>query len=185
MRVSVYVTDARKLGEMDKGNDICPYDISFDSRAGPADSLDSLESGKLLLKVVLYGSDDQSRAKKVTASLVNRVKEENLNKIDDHNMLRGKTRISTDLVQDSQQVNSWIGELSIPVSWIEGGTNDYSKSGSWRPKSGEELFVLEITYRFNDGVACGAHFTSGDAFHWNSVLQTKCRPVYSISPSSA
>ena len=180
------MTDARKLGEMNQENDKCPYSISFDSRAGPADSLDSLESGKLLLKVVLYGSDDQRRAKKVTASLVNKVKEENLNKIDGHNMLSGKTRISTDLVRDGQQqVNSWIGELSIPVSWIEGGTNDYSKSGSWRPKSGEELFVLEITYRFNDGVACGAHFTSGDAFHWNSVLQTKCRPVNSISHSSA
>lgn len=178
------MTDTSKIGEMDKENDICPYDISFDSRAGPADSFDSLESGKLLLKVILYGSDDRRRIKKVTASLVNRVKEENLDKIDDHHMLKRKTRISTDLVQDRQQINSWIGELSIPVSWIEGGTNDYSKSGSWRPKSEEELFALEITYQFNDGVACGAHFTSGDAFHWDSVLQTKSRPVYSISHSS-
>ena len=180
------MTNARKLDEMDQQeNNICPYDISFDSRAEPADSLDSLESGKLLLKVILYGSDDQRRAKQVTASLVNKVKEENLNKIDDYNMPSRKTRVSIDLVQDSQQqVNSWIGELSIPVSWIEGGTNDYSKSGSWRPKSSEELFVLEITYKFNDGVACSAHFTSGDAFHWDSVLQTKSSPVYSISHSS-
>jgi hypothetical protein len=65
MPVSFCVTDARKPSEMDQENDICPYDISFDSRAGPADSLDSLESGKLLLKVVLYGSDDQRRAKKL------------------------------------------------------------------------------------------------------------------------
>jgi hypothetical protein len=138
----------------------CPYPVNFQCKAAPARELNSLEAGRLLLTVDF--GDDVNLVQEVSARLVNRAKAEN----------RGagqvaQTMLSAVLVQDSRQAGRWAGELSVPVSWMEGSSSTYERTGAWMPKSRGDLYAMEITYRLAGG-RCTARFASEDAFHWTA-----------------
>jgi hypothetical protein len=140
----------------------CPYPVDFQCRPAPAETLNSLEAGRLLLQVDFGGG-----IRSVTARLVNNAKRENLEKAGNSGKLE-KTSLFTNLVQDSRQPGRWAGELAIPSSWIEGGTRTYERTGSASPKSEGNLYTLEITYALDSGNSCTARFRSEDAFHWKA-----------------
>ena len=147
----------------------CPYPVEFYSTPSPAESLNSLESGRLLLQVDL-GADVRS----VACRLINNAKSENLDKLEEGaTKIKRQTSISTALVQDTKQPNRWVGELSIPASWLEGGTRTHERTGAATPKSdgggGGNVYSLEITYTLNNNTnSCTARFSSDDAFHWQA-----------------
>jgi hypothetical protein len=142
---------------------MCPYSIDFTCKPAPARTLDSLESGRLMLTVDLKGAPGAGRVYEVVARLVNKAKEKRSN---------GKsadlTAVTGNLIQDGRNAYRWTGELDIPVTWTEGGTRTYSRSGLWQPESKGALFALDITYRVYSGNSCTARFGSEDAFHWVS-----------------
>ena len=146
--------------------DACPYSVDFKCKPAPAKSLNSLESGRLMLTVKLKGDANAREVKAVAAKLINKAKKKNIGKVYEQSKLWHQTLLSSNLMQDSRRPNRWTGELSIPVRWVEGGTRTYERGGSWNPKSKGKLFVLEITYRVHDGSKCTARFGSEDAFHW-------------------
>jgi hypothetical protein len=126
-----------------KDTDVCPYSVEFYCKASPAKSLNSLESGRL--------------------------KSENLDKLQDGaSKIKWQTSLSTTFVQDSQHPNRWVGELSIPASWLEGGTRTHEKTGAASPMSGSNFYNLEITYTLDNRNSCTARFSSEDAFHWQA-----------------
>lgn len=143
-----------------KNKAACPYSVNFQCKATPARELNSLESGRLLLTVD-FGHDVDIEVQEVSARLVNRAKESN------GASQMAQTMLSAVLVQDSRQAGRWAGELSIPVSWIEGSSSTYERTGAWMPKSRGDLYTMEITYRFA-GSSCTARFASEDAFHWTA-----------------
>lgn len=146
--------------------DACPYSIDFKCKPAPAKTINSLESGRLMLTVRLKGDAYAAKVKAVAVRLINKAKKKNLDKVDGSSRLKRQTLLSANLMQDGRRPNRWTGEISIPVSWIEGGTRTYERTGSWTPKSKGDLFALEITYRLFDGSNCTARFGSEDAFHW-------------------
>jgi len=141
----------------------CPYSVDFVCKPAPAESLNSLESGRLLLTV-----DLGSEVKSAKAKLVNNAKKENLDNMQSQSQSKYPTLLSTDLVPDNHQPGKWIGEIHLPSSWIEGGTRAYEKTGAAPPKSSKNLFALEITYHLLNGNTCTARFGSEDAFHWQA-----------------
>jgi hypothetical protein len=146
---------------------ICPYPVDFHSKPSPAESLNSLESGRILFELEL-GIGVRS----VTCRLLNRAKSDSLEKVQDSaSKIKRQTSLSTTFLQDSRHVNRWLGELSIPVSWLEGGTNTHERTGADTPKSigsSSRFYSLEITYTLDNNNSCTARFFSDDAFHWHA-----------------
>jgi hypothetical protein len=154
---------------------MCPYALDFCCKPAPAESLNSLESGRLLLQVDL-GAD----VRLVVGRLVNNAKQENLGRLDGGNAskIKRQTSVSTTFAQDIEQRNRWLAELSIPTSWVEGGTRTHERTGAASPKgrtastttttAGNNLYTLEITYALDNGNTCTARFCSEDAFHWQA-----------------
>lgn len=159
-----------------KGNIIsCPYQVDFECIPAPARSLDSIESGRLMLTVKLHKDDKVRRKRKegevrtVVVKLVNKAKQKTLSRIEGPSELKRKTSLSTPLTRDSQHTSWWKGAIGIPITWIEGGTTDYGRSGSWHPKSKGNLFEMEIMYTLEDGSNCRVCFDSEDAYHWSAT----------------
>ena len=147
-----------------KDTAVCPYSVEFYCKPSPAESLNSLESGRLILQVEL-GPEVRS----VAGRLVNKAKSENLDKLqDEDSKIKWQTSLSTVFMQDSQRPNRWVGELSIPASWLEGGTRSHERTGAASPKSPNNFYNLEITYTLQNSNNCTARFSSGDAFHWEA-----------------
>jgi hypothetical protein len=154
-----------------KDRTACPYPVEFYCKPSPADSLNSLESGRLLLQVDL-GADVRS----VACRIMNNAKWENLDRLEvDATRIKRQTSISTAFVQDTKNPNRWVGELSIPASWLEGGTRTHERTGGASPKidgggggSDTNFYSLEITYTLDNTNSCTACFSSDDAFHWQA-----------------
>ncbi len=153
-----------------KDRTACPYPVEFYCKPSPADSLNSLESGRLLLQVDL-GADVRS----VACRIMNNAKWENLDRLEvDATRIKRQTSISTAFVQDTKNPNRWVGELSIPASWLEGGTITHERTGAASPKidgggnSDTNFYSLEITYTLDNTNSCTACFSSDDAFHWQA-----------------
>jgi hypothetical protein len=146
---------------------ICPYPVEFYCKPSPADSLNSLESGQILIEL-----DLGQAVRSVAGRLVNRAKSENLNKLHEGaSKIKRQTSLSTTFVQDSRHANRWIGVLSIPASWLEGGTRTHGRTGADTPKGGgggNKFYSLEITYALDNNNSCTARFFSDDAFHWQA-----------------
>jgi hypothetical protein len=140
----------------------CPYPVDFYCKPVPAETLNSLEAGRLFLQV-----DFGSGIRSVSARLINNAKKEHLSKAGNSSGLE-KTSLSTKLTQDGRRPGKWAGELSIPSSWVEGGTRTYERTGAASPKSEGNLYTLEVTYALEDGNSCTARFHSEDAFHWKA-----------------
>jgi hypothetical protein len=150
-------------GPNPKDRGACPYSVDFECTPAPAMKLDSLESGRLMLTVRLKGGASLAgKVDDVVAKIVNKAKKKN----DDRVQGRSKSQSTASLSREGRSRRKWAGELSIPVSWTEGGTRSYERGGTWHPNSKGELFSLEITYRMADGGSCTATFGSEDAFHW-------------------
>ena len=148
----------------------CPYSVDFVCKPAPAESLNSLESGRLLLTVDLGGSTE---IKSAAVTIVNNKKKANLGKMHSTTQLKYQTSLSADLVPYSSQPGKWTGEIHLPSNWIEGGTRAYEKTGAAPPKSSKNLFTLEITYHLLNGNICTARFNSEDAFHWQARPEAK------------
>jgi hypothetical protein len=151
-----------------KDTALCPYPVDFYCKPAPAESLNSLQSGRLLLQVDLAAADDVTS---VAGRVVNNAKQENLGKLDGASKIKRQTSASTTFVQDTQQPNRWLGELSIPASWLEGGsTRTDEGTGAACPKSRSttNLYTLGITYTLDNGNSWTARFCSEDAFHWQA-----------------
>ena len=149
----------------------CPYSVDFVCKPAPAESLNSLESGRLLLTVDLGGSTEVVKSAAVT--IVNNTKKANLGKMQGTSQLKYQTSLSAALVPYSSQTGKWTGEIHLPSNWIEGGTRTYEKTGAAPPKSSKNLFTLEITYHLLNGNICTARFSSEDAFHWQARPEAK------------
>lgn len=141
----------------------CPYSVGIECKVAPAESLSSLESGRLILTVKLQGKSGKD-VNAVAARLVNLAKQENIG--GEQGELKRKAELDTKLVRDEWKPGWWTGVFGVPGTWLEGGTRDYPRSGVWSP-NGRELFALEVTYRLGDGSDCTARFRSEDAFHWD------------------
>ena len=141
----------------------CPYPVDFNCRPAPAESLNSLEAGRLLLQV-----DFGSGIRSVSARLLNNAKRQHLAMADSQNELDHRTSLSINLAPDNRQPGRWAGELRIPSSWMEGGTRTYERTGAASPRSEGNLYTLEITYSLEGGNSCTARFSSEDAFHWQA-----------------
>jgi hypothetical protein len=145
---------------------ICPYAVEFYCKPSPAGSLNSLESGRILFELQL-GADVRS----VIGRLLNRAKSENLDKLQDGaSKIKRQTSLSTTFSQDNNHANKWLGEISIPASWLEGGTITHERTGADTPRSsgGSNFYSLEITYTLDNNNSCTARFFSDDAFHWHA-----------------
>lgn len=146
---------------------ICPYSVQFHCKPLPAESLNSLDSGRILVELELAGG-----VRSVACQLLNRAKSENLDRLQDGaSKTKRQTSISTTLLQDSKHTKKWVGELSIPSSWLEGGTNTHERTGADTPKSdgADKFYSLEITYTLDNNISCTARFFSDDAFHWHAT----------------
>jgi hypothetical protein len=148
-----------------KDTSVCPYPVDFYCKPSPAGSLNSLESGRLFFQVDL-GAGVWS----VSGRLINKAKSENLDKLQDaaSSKIKRQTSLYTIFVHDSQHPNRWTGELSIPSSWLEGGTRTHERTGAAIPRSSSNFYSLEITYTLDSGNSCTARFSSEDAFHWQA-----------------
>ena len=144
----------------------CPYPVEFYCKPSPAESLNSLESGRLLLQV-----DLGEGVRSVACRLVNNAKSENLDKVEEGaTKIKRQTSLSTAFVQDTKQPNRWTGELSIPASWLEGGRRTHERTGAANPNIGgsNDFYSLEITYTLDNTNSCTACFSSDDTFHWQA-----------------
>ncbi|MDQ3887776.1 MAG: hypothetical protein M3251_00725 [Thermoproteota archaeon] len=148
-----------------KDTTVCPYPVEFYCKPSSAESLNSLESGRLFFQVDLGGS-----VISVAGRLVNKAKSENLDKLQDGptSKIKRQTSLSTLFVQDNQHPNRWIGELSIPASWLEGSTRTHQRAGAASTEDGNDFYSLEITYTLDNDNNCTARFSSEDAFHWQA-----------------
>lgn len=140
----------------------CPYPIYFECRPAPADTLNSLEAGRLLIEVSLGGG-----VKSVSARITNNAKMKHLENVEGASDLKHRTTLLARLVPDGRRPGRWTGGLGIPSSWIEGGTRTYERTGAASPKSEKGLYTLEMKYEFEDHT-CTARFSSEDAFHWQA-----------------
>ncbi len=151
-----------------KDKDACPYAVEFYCKPSPAESLSSLESGRILLEVGL-GTGVTS----VNCQLINKAKLQNLDKLQQGG---SKTKRQTSLyaifVQDSQYPYKWVGELNIPSSWLEGSTSTHERTGAATPESDDKsIYSLEITYTMDNSNKCTARFSSDDVFHWQALTK--------------
>jgi hypothetical protein len=147
-----------------KERTVCPYPVDFYCKHSPAESLNSLQSGGLFLEL-----DLGANVRSVAGRLINNAKSENLDKLEHRaSKIKRQTSLSTTFVHDSQYPNRWVGELSIPASWLEGGTRTHERTGAASPKSGRSFYSLEITYTLDNSNSCTARFSSEDAFHWQA-----------------
>ena len=143
---------------------VCPYPVDFYCKPSPAESLNSLQSGRLFLQL-----DLGANVRSVAGRLINNAKSENLDKLEHRaSKIKRQTSLSTTFVHDNQYPNRWVGELSIPASWLEGGTRTHERTGAASPKSGLSFYSLEITYTLDNSNSCTASFSSEDAFHWQA-----------------
>ena len=158
---------------------LCPHAVYFYCKPAPAESLSSLESGRLLLQVDLSegggregeGDEHKDDVATVLVQLINNSKTEKLEKLDDDaSRIKRQTSISTTFVKDVNQPKRWRGELSIPASWVEGGTTIHERTRAAAVSSRNvNLYTLKITYTLaTTGDRCTASFASEDAFHWNA-----------------
>ena len=143
-------------------NAACPYPVYFECRPAPADTLNSLEAGRLLIDVSLGDG-----VKSVSVRLTNNAKIRHLEKAEGSSDIKHRTTLMARLVPDGRMRGRWAGELDIPSSWIEGGTRTYERTGAASPKSEKGLYTLEMTYEL-EGSTCTARFSSEDAFHWQA-----------------
>jgi hypothetical protein len=67
----------------------------------------------------------------------------------------------------SSQAGRWTGRLSIPSSWMEGGTITFERTGAASPKSERNIYTMEMTYELESAI-CTARFFAVDAFHWQA-----------------
>ncbi len=141
----------------------CPYPVYFECKPAPADTLNSLESGRLLIKVDFGGG-----GKSVSVKIINNAKLENLEKVDGTSALKHKTALLAKMTPDGRQAGRWTCELAIPSNWMEGGTRTYERTGAASPKSETRLYTLEMTYELEDNT-CTARFYSEDVFHWHAL----------------
>jgi hypothetical protein len=160
-------------------NTNCPYSIEFTAKPIPSTTLHSIEAGRVQFGVFLKdNSFSKGNVKEVRASLINHLKEQSINKLEgstiesSHN---NTTSITITLHQEklyndnnNNNVNNtkWLGEFSIPGTWLEGGTKTFQRSGSHAPPGEETAFSLQISYKLDDGKICTGVFNSADAFHW-------------------
>ena len=151
-------------GPDSKERTVCPYPVDFYCKHSPAESLNSLQSGRLFLEL-----DLGANVRSVAGRLINNAKSENLDKLQHRaSKIKRQTSLSTTFVHDSQYPNRWVGELSIPASLLEGGTRTHERTGAASPKSGRSFYSLEITYTLDNSNSCTARFSSEDAFHWQA-----------------
>ena len=143
-------------------NAACPCTVDMECKPAPAESLSSLESGRLMLTVKLKG-EGVEQVSAVAARLDNLAKQENIG--GEQGELKRKVSLSVELARDDWKPGVWTGEFGIPVTWLEGGTRDYARSGAWRPNGRGDLFAIEVTYTLAGG-SCTARFGSDDVFHW-------------------
>ena len=147
-----------------KERTVCPYPVNFYCKPSPAESLNSLQSGRLFLEL-----DLGANVRSVAGRLINNAKSENLDKLEHRaSKIKRQTSLSTTFVHDNQYPNRWVGELSIPASWLEGGTRTHERTGAASPKSGLSFYSLEITYTLDNSNSCTARFSCEDAFHWQA-----------------
>ena len=173
----------------------CPYNVKFTAKPIPSTSLHPhfIEAGRVQLDVFLTGSStslDNKKVKDVNATMVNQVKQQILtNKLEEdnnnddaiqrnQNNNNGNTSITIKLqLQDkpsninnnNNNTNHWIGEFSIPSTWLERGTETFQRGGSYSPSGDQTDFSLQISYKLTDGKICTALFNSADAFHWSVI----------------
>lgn len=175
----------------------CPYNVEFTAKPIPSASLHphSIEAGRVQLDVFLTGSAslDNKKVKDVNATMVNQTKQKIMtNKLEEDNnyAIQGKQNINNNKVNTSitiklqlqdktsninnnnnnnnnNNINHWVGEFSIPSTWLEGGTETFQRSGSYSPSGDQTTFSLQISYKLTDGKICTALFNSVDAFHWS------------------
>lgn len=143
----------------------CPYDVKFVIKPGLAQSLNSLESGRLIMTVELIGSKD---IREVSAELVNKARSERLDVTTESSELDRKISVDT-ILSRREKGNIWTGELSIPAIWTEGCSRTYERTGSFTQTQCANIFSLKITYLLTAGMRCTARFESHDAFHWSAV----------------
>jgi hypothetical protein len=173
-RGSLFSVEVSWDGPNPKNPALCPYPVDFYCKPAPAESLNSLESGRLLLRVDLVAAaDDDNDITSVAGRLINNAKQENYGRLDGGDRkTQLQISVSTTFVQDAQLPSRWFGELSIPASWIEGGTRMHERTGAASPRSRSttitNLYTLEITYTLDNGNNCTARFRSEDAFHWQA-----------------
>lgn len=143
----------------------CPYNVNFVSKPGLAQSLNSLESGRLIVTVDLVDAKDVSE---VSAELVNNARLKQLKISTEPRGFMRKISVNATL---SRKENSgiWTGELSIPGIWTEGCSRTYERTGSFTQTQCVNIFSLKISYLLAAGKRCTARFTSPDAFHWSAT----------------
>jgi hypothetical protein len=126
---------------------VCPYPIEFYCKPSPAESLNSLESGRILFEL-----DLGEGVRSVDGLLLNKAKSENLDKLQDgSSKLKRQTSRSTTFL-------------------LEDGTRTHERTGADTPKSANDnkFYCLEITYTLDNNNTCTARFFSDDAFHWQA-----------------
>jgi len=143
----------------------CPYDVKFVIKPGLAQSLNSLESGRLIMTVELVGSMD---IREVCVELVNNARSQRLDVFMESSELDRKISVDT-ILSRKEKSNIWTGELSIPAIWTEGCSRTYERTGSFTQTQCANIFSLKITYLLNAGMRCTARFESHDAFHWSAI----------------
>lgn len=152
-------------GPYSRNKSACPHNVSFTIKPGLAKSLNSLESGRLLVSVHLNNADDVSE---VEAELVNNARVKHIDIIQERSQLKRKVSVRA-LLSRVEGKSSWTGEISIPASWTEGSTRTFERTGSFTQNGTPEMFSLEISYLLSTGVRCTARFAAEDAFHWSPM----------------
>jgi hypothetical protein len=168
----------------------CPYNVEFTAKPIPSATLHphSVEAGRVQLDVFLTGSSTSldNKKLKMSTTMVNQTKQKIMtNKLEEDNTddaIQGKqnnNKVSTSItiklqlqdktisINNNNNINHWVGEFSIPSTWLEGGTETFQRSGSYTPSEDQTTFSLQISYKLTDGKICTAFFNSADAFHWS------------------
>ena len=143
----------------------CPCDVNFVIKPGLAQSLNSLESGRLILTVSLDGFAD---VREVWVELVNNARLERLDISTQSNEVKSRFSVSAALTR-IENGNIWAGEIGIPGDWIEGCSMTYERTGSFTQTECVNVFSLKISYLLPAGMRCTARFTSQDAYHWSAT----------------
>ena len=143
----------------------CPYDVRFIIKPGLDQSLNSLESGRLIITVELVGSSD---IREVCAELVNHARSKRFDVFTESSESDRKISVDT-ILSRKENSDIWTGELSIPAIWTEGCSMTYERTGSFTQTQCANIFSLNITYLMTDGMRCTALFDSHDAFHWSAI----------------
>ena len=151
----------------------CPFSVEFNSKPIPSNALNSMEAGRVRLDVSLKG-DTNLKIIEVTAYIINHSKEQVMRESKEQisktkwstfsTVILNRKETSADEKEFSTTV--WTGELSIPVSWTEGGSRTFQRSGSHNQSEEKNQYSLHISYKLEQGKVCKARFESTDAFHW-------------------